>query len=76
VINWILEVEDVEDVDCTVDDMEATERSGSLVRRGWNKGRGDKGTVESLSSVQAGVRLWRPHEAVTRVTGPVGVYFN
>jgi hypothetical protein len=34
VINWMLEVEDVEDVACTVDDMEAT--------RGWSEGRGYK----------------------------------
>ena len=32
-INCMLEVEDVEDVACTVDDMEATDRSGSLVQR-------------------------------------------
>jgi hypothetical protein len=41
VINWMLEVEDVEDVACTVvDDMEATGCSGSLVQRGWSEGRG------------------------------------
>ena len=32
-INWMLEEEDVEDVACTVDDMEARDRSGSLVQR-------------------------------------------
>jgi hypothetical protein len=35
-INWMLEVEDVEDVDvaCTVDGMEAMDRSQYLVQRG------------------------------------------
>jgi hypothetical protein len=37
VINWMLEVEDVEDVACTVDDIEATDRSQSLVQRGWSE---------------------------------------
>ena len=32
-INWMLEVEDVEDVACTVDDMKATDRSRSWFRR-------------------------------------------
>ena len=30
-INWMLEAEDVEDVGCTVDDMEAMDRSQSLI---------------------------------------------
>ena len=34
VINWLLEVEDVEDVACSVDDIEATDRSKSLGWRG------------------------------------------
>jgi hypothetical protein len=38
----MLEVEDDddEDVACTVDDMEATDRLQSLVQRGWSEGRG------------------------------------
>ena len=41
-INWTLRVEDVEDVACTVDDMEATDGSRCLipkdgVREGWNE---------------------------------------
>jgi hypothetical protein len=39
VINWILEVEDVGDVACTVDDMEVRvlrDRSRSLAQRGWS----------------------------------------
>jgi hypothetical protein len=48
----MLEVEDVEDVACTLDDIEATDRSRCLVQRGWCEGRGEKGQ-ESLSSVQA-----------------------
>jgi hypothetical protein len=53
VINSILEVEDVEDVACTVDDMEATDpsRSRSLVQRGKGgkgyKGRNDGGSVQA-----------------------------
>jgi hypothetical protein len=31
----MLEVEDVEDVACIVDDVEATDRSQSLVQGGW-----------------------------------------
>ena len=38
-INWMLEVDDVEDVACRVDDMEATDHSQSLVWRGWSEGR-------------------------------------
>ena len=41
VINWML---DVEDVACTVDDIESTDRLGCLVQRGWSEGRGDKCT--------------------------------
>ena len=37
-INLMLEVEDVEDVACTVEDMEAMGRSRSLVQRGWREG--------------------------------------
>jgi hypothetical protein len=44
VINWKLEVEDVEDVSCTVEDMEAMDLSQSFVQRRWSEGRGDKGT--------------------------------
>ncbi len=36
-INLVLEMEDVEDVACTVDDMEARDRSQSLVQRGWGR---------------------------------------
>jgi hypothetical protein len=42
VINWMLEVDDVDDVACTVDDMETANRSRYLVRRGLGEGRGDK----------------------------------
>jgi hypothetical protein len=45
VINWVLEVEDVEDVACAVDDMEAMDRSWSLGQRGMSEGRGDKSTT-------------------------------
>jgi hypothetical protein len=38
VIDWMLEEEDFEDVSCTVDDIEATGRSGALVQRGWSEG--------------------------------------
>ena len=43
-INWVLEVEDVGDVACIVDDMEATGRFQSLVQRGGVREGGDKGT--------------------------------
>ncbi len=39
VINWMLETKDVEDVACTVDDMEALGRWRSLVQRGLSEGR-------------------------------------
>jgi hypothetical protein len=39
----MLEVEDVEDVAWAVDDMEAMDRSQSLVRRGWSEGRVERG---------------------------------
>ena len=37
--NWMLFVEDVEDVACTVDDMDARGRSGSLVQTSEGTGR-------------------------------------
>jgi len=42
VINWMLEeVEvEVEDVACTVDDMDGTDRSQTSVQRGWSEGEG------------------------------------
>ena len=53
----MLFVEDVEGVACTVDDMEARGRSGSLVQRGWSE-EGGKINDEWLSSVGAdGARL-------------------
>jgi hypothetical protein len=38
VINWMLEAEDVEDVACMVDDMEAMDRLQSLVGDGVREG--------------------------------------
>jgi hypothetical protein len=61
VINWMLGVDDVEDVGCTVvDDMETRERSQFLVQRGWSEGK-DKGTkAEMMEGVTVlGARLWR-----------------
>jgi hypothetical protein len=66
VINWMLEVEDVEDVACTVDDMEATDHSQYLVQRGWSEGRveqyfsgpGLMGVTESSS--ESSVQLVTP----------------
>ena len=43
-INWMLEVEEVEDVACTVDDMEAMNRSLSLVQRIRGNGIREGGT--------------------------------
>ena len=48
----MLDVEDVEDVSCTVDDIESTDRFGCLVQRGWSGGRWDKCTRGAVSSVQ------------------------
>ena len=42
-INWMLEVEEVEDVACTVDDIESTDCLGSLVQRGWSRGTSVRG---------------------------------
>jgi hypothetical protein len=64
----MLEVEDIEDVSCIEDDMEATDRLQSLVQRGWGEGRGDKRTraeMTEVSSVADGARLWRPPSPVT-----------
>jgi hypothetical protein len=57
-INWTLEVEDDEDEDvaCTVDDMEATDRLQSLVQRVWCEGREGR-------SVQAAQGYGDPHGA-------------
>ena len=52
--NWMLEVENVEDVACRIEDMEAMGRSRSLVQRGW---RGDKSTkTETMALSSAGRR--------------------
>ena len=57
----MLEVEDVEDVACTVKDMEATDRSRSLVQRGLSEGggRGQEHKAEMMKSVlgAGGARL-------------------
>jgi hypothetical protein len=45
VINWILEVEEVEDVACTVDEMEAMSHSRSLVQRNRDDGMREGGTT-------------------------------
>ena len=42
-INRMLDVEDVEDVACTVDDIESTDCLGSLVQRGWSRGTSVRG---------------------------------
>ena len=43
VINWMLKVEGVKDVTCTVEDMEAMDKSQSTVQRGLNESRGNDG---------------------------------
>jgi hypothetical protein len=57
VINWMLEVEDAEDVACTVDDMGTADRSRSLDQRGWSEGRGYK-SMRITVLVAGGARLW------------------
>ena len=42
-INWILEEVEVEDVACTVNDMDGTYRSRTLVQREWSEGRVERG---------------------------------
>ena len=42
-IDWTLEEVDVEDVACTVDDMDGTNRSQTLVEREWSEGRVERG---------------------------------
>src|SRR6266699_3509864 len=71
----MLEVEDVEDVACTVDDMEATDCSQSLVQRGWSEGKGDKGStrdevIEGYSQLSS-VGDARPGKiSITALFGP------
>ena len=38
-INWILEEVEVEDVACTVDDMDGTDRLQTSIQREWSEGR-------------------------------------
>ena len=54
-INWILFVEDVEDVACTVDDMEARNRSGSLVYRDVTRGGGTGARAQAARAEMKGV---------------------
>jgi hypothetical protein len=59
----MLEVEDVEDVACIVDDMEATDRSQSLVLRKWSEGRVEQGSrvrIDGRVVYSDGARLLRP----------------
>lgn len=60
-INRKLGVEDVEDVVCTVDDMDATNSSRSSVRRGWCEGRVERGLrvrIDGRNLYSGGARLW------------------
>ena len=67
-------MEDVEDVACTVDDIEAKDRSGSLIRRGWSEGRGDKGTtVEMMEGHRPRCRRCKAVETPTTSDWHVGV---
>ena len=71
-ISRMLDVEDVEDVACSVHDIESTDRLGSLVQRGWSRGRWDKCTRTEMMECHCpcprctfffesgGSRLWRP----------------
>ena len=52
-INWMLEVEGVEGVTCTENDMETTRRERTLGQRGWGwgcEGRGGEGEQEYSNS--------------------------
>jgi hypothetical protein len=58
-------VEGVEDVACTVDDMEATDRSQTLVQRGWSEGRVEWGfRVRIDGSIQTAQGCEDPHEVL------------
>src|SRR6267154_4886734 len=64
----MLEVEDIEDASGTVDDMEATDYSQSLVQKEWSEGRGDKHTRVTVLGA-GGARLWRlPRTGEERIT--------
>ena len=68
----MLGVENVEDVACVVDDMEATDRSpvfgGDEMREGGTRVHGaNDGTVTVL--VAGGARLWRPRGECTAFFG-------
>jgi hypothetical protein len=54
VINWMLEVEDVEDIACTVDDME-TRIVRDLWFRGGVKGKGKSGTRRGIEVEDSGI---------------------
>ncbi len=57
-INWILEVEDVEDVACTVDDMEARDSLAIFGSEGMEGGgRGWRWNEDSGSELMGGARL-------------------
>ena len=60
-INWVLEVDGVEDVAWIVDDMDGTNRSRTLVQRGWSNGKVERGL-----RVRAEGRVL---EATTRLSG-------
>ena len=51
-INWMLEVEDVEDVACSVDDIEVKGRSGYFASEGMERGRGDKDRCPRCKAVE------------------------
>jgi hypothetical protein len=70
----MLEVEDIEDVSCTADDMEATDRLQSLVQRGWSEGRGDKRTRAEMMDVSSVSRRRKTVE--TPVTGNITALFG
>jgi hypothetical protein len=65
VISRMLDVEDVEDVACSVDDIECTDRLGSLVQRGWSWGtsvRGPRESAEGLFTDSRAVETGDPHD--------------
>ena len=69
----MLDVEDVEDVSCTVDDIESTDRLGCLVQRGWGmvgqvyEGQCPRCSGEAVKTALAITALFVPGFTVTTI---------
>ena len=72
-ITWMLEEVDVEDVACTVDDMDGTDRSRTLVEREWSEGRVERGHRNRIDGRVLGAHKAMPviacKETITALCG-------